>query len=99
MAIVLVDSVPGEAPDLADPDDAPEHGMEALAGGAAFLLSRRASRLSRHAGQWALPGGRIDEGEDVVTAALRSSTRRSRSGSTSRTCSACSTTTQRGRDS
>ena len=71
VAIVLVDSVPGEAPDLADPDDAPEHGMEALAGGAAFLLSRRASRLSRHAGQWALPGGRIDEGEDVVTAALR----------------------------
>jgi 8-oxo-dGTP pyrophosphatase MutT (NUDIX family) len=36
-----------------------------------FVLTRRASRLNRHAGQWALPGGRLDEGEDPVRAALR----------------------------
>lgn len=38
---------------------------------AALLLTRRASTLNRHAGQWALPGGRIDPGEDAVAAALR----------------------------
>lgn len=37
----------------------------------AFFLTRRASRLNRHSGQWALPGGRIDPGEDPVAAALR----------------------------
>lgn len=45
--------------------------MVGVAGGAAFLLCRRASRLSRHAGQWALPGGRIDDGETPLDAALR----------------------------
>jgi 8-oxo-dGTP pyrophosphatase MutT (NUDIX family) len=45
--------------------------MIGVAGGAAFLLCRRASRLNRHAGQWALPGGRIDEGETPLDAALR----------------------------
>jgi len=45
--------------------------MLSVSGGAAFLLCRRAARLNRHAGQWALPGGRLDEGEDVVDAALR----------------------------
>lgn len=45
--------------------------MVGVAGGAAFLLCRRASRLSRHAGQWALPGGRIDAGESALDAALR----------------------------
>ncbi len=39
--------------------------------GACFLLCRRASRLNAHAGQWALPGGRLDPGEDPLTAALR----------------------------
>jgi 8-oxo-dGTP pyrophosphatase MutT (NUDIX family) len=39
--------------------------------GASFLLCRRASRLNAHAGQWALPGGRLDPGEDALTAALR----------------------------
>lgn len=38
---------------------------------AAFLLTRRAARMNRHAGQWALPGGRIDEGETAQAAALR----------------------------
>jgi 8-oxo-dGTP pyrophosphatase MutT (NUDIX family) len=41
------------------------------AGDGAFLLTRRASRLRAHAGQWALPGGRVDDGETVETAALR----------------------------
>lgn len=45
--------------------------MVGVAGGAAFLLCRRASRLNRHAGQWALPGGRIDAGETALQAALR----------------------------
>jgi 8-oxo-dGTP pyrophosphatase MutT (NUDIX family) len=39
--------------------------------GASFILCRRAARLNSHAGQWALPGGRLDPGEDVLTAALR----------------------------
>ncbi len=39
--------------------------------GAAFLLTRRTPRLTSHAGQWALPGGRVDPGETVVDAALR----------------------------
>jgi 8-oxo-dGTP pyrophosphatase MutT (NUDIX family) len=45
--------------------------MVGVAGGAAFLLCRRAPRLRRHAGQWALPGGRVDEGEAPLDAALR----------------------------
>lgn len=35
------------------------------------LLTKRNSRLRRHAGQVAFPGGRIDAGEDAVRAALR----------------------------
>ena len=45
--------------------------MVGVAGGPAFLLCRRASRLRSHAGQWALPGGRIDAGESALDAALR----------------------------
>jgi 8-oxo-dGTP pyrophosphatase MutT (NUDIX family) len=37
----------------------------------ALLLTLRAAGLRAHSGQWALPGGRCDEGETVVTAALR----------------------------
>jgi 8-oxo-dGTP pyrophosphatase MutT (NUDIX family) len=37
----------------------------------AFLLTRRAVTLNRHGGQFALPGGRIDEGEDANRAAIR----------------------------
>lgn len=40
-------------------------------GGAAFVLTRRTSKLRNHAGQWALPGGRLDAGETPVQAALR----------------------------
>ncbi|MCX6464910.1 MAG: CoA pyrophosphatase [Pseudonocardiales bacterium] len=39
--------------------------------GLALLLTRRAAGLRRHAGQWALPGGRLDPGEDAPTAARR----------------------------
>jgi 8-oxo-dGTP pyrophosphatase MutT (NUDIX family) len=45
--------------------------MVDVSGGAAFLLCRRTSRLSAHAAQWALPGGRLDPGETAVEAALR----------------------------
>ena len=37
----------------------------------ALLLTRRADSLRVHAGQWALPGGRIDDGESPEQAALR----------------------------
>lgn len=40
-------------------------------GEAAFLLTRRAKGLRGHSGQWALPGGRCDQGETVSQAALR----------------------------
>ena len=40
-------------------------------GVASFLLTRRARRLRNHAGQWALPGGRVDEAESVEDAARR----------------------------
>jgi 8-oxo-dGTP pyrophosphatase MutT (NUDIX family) len=36
-----------------------------------FVLTRRAAKLRHHAGQWALPGGRVDEGESAEQAALR----------------------------
>jgi len=36
-----------------------------------FFLTRRAPRLNSHSGQWALPGGRLDPGEDAIAAALR----------------------------
>jgi 8-oxo-dGTP pyrophosphatase MutT (NUDIX family) len=37
----------------------------------ALLITRRAPTLRNHAGQWALPGGRRDEGESARDAALR----------------------------
>ncbi len=40
-------------------------------GETAFLLTRRASSLRAHAGQWALPGGRCDPGETLEATALR----------------------------
>jgi 8-oxo-dGTP pyrophosphatase MutT (NUDIX family) len=82
VAVVLVDSEVGE--DRVDPVSVDEWNggrpmpaahldgrMVDVSGGAAFLLCRRASRLSSHAAQWALPGGRLDPGETAVDAALR----------------------------
>lgn len=58
-----------EAGHGADLDGMPA--FEAWQDSAALLLTRRSSRLSDHAGQWALPGGRIDGGETPEQAALR----------------------------
>ncbi|WP_100459132.1 NUDIX hydrolase [Mycobacteroides abscessus] len=82
VAVVLVDSDLGE--DRIDPApleewiggrEIPGHGLDGrmvdVSGGAAFLLCRRASRLNSHAAQWALPGGRLDPGEDAIQTALR----------------------------
>ena len=81
VAVVLVDSHVGE--DRVDPAPVEEWNagrqlepsldgrMVDVSGGAAFLLCRRTSRLSSHAAQWALPGGRLDPGESAVDAALR----------------------------
>jgi 8-oxo-dGTP pyrophosphatase MutT (NUDIX family) len=82
VAVVLVDSEVGE--DRVDPVSVDEWNagrpmpaahldgrMVNVSGGAAFLLCRRASRLSSHAAQWALPGGRLDSGETAVDAARR----------------------------
>ncbi len=40
-------------------------------GAPSFVLTRRAAKLRAHTGQWALPGGRLDEGESPAQAALR----------------------------
>ncbi|HKO26794.1 MAG TPA: CoA pyrophosphatase [Solirubrobacteraceae bacterium] len=45
--------------------------MVGAPGGAAFLLCQRATEMRRHAGQWALPGGRIENGETPLEAGLR----------------------------
>ena len=42
-----------------------------LADDLTFLLTRRARSLRTHSGQWALPGGRVDDGESVTDAARR----------------------------
>jgi 8-oxo-dGTP pyrophosphatase MutT (NUDIX family) len=41
------------------------------AGNAALVLTLRAKHLSKHSGQYALPGGSVDAGESAVEAALR----------------------------
>ena len=82
VAIVLVDSEPDDHEDpcpVGDDQmknvpgdvDGLDGRMFGVAGGAAFLLCRRAARMNRHAGQWALPGGRLDPGETPLDAALR----------------------------
>jgi 8-oxo-dGTP pyrophosphatase MutT (NUDIX family) len=38
---------------------------------AALLLTQRSMQLRKHAGQWALPGGRLEPGETPEAAALR----------------------------
>ena len=60
-----------------EPDDALRPAAVAMTivsneeGEASFVITRRAASLRDHSGQWALPGGRIDEGEDPAGAALR----------------------------
>ena len=82
VAIVLVDSEPDDHEDpcpVGDDQmknvpgdvDGLDGRMFGVAGGAAFLLCRRAAKMNRHAGQWALPGGRLDPGETPLDAALR----------------------------
>jgi 8-oxo-dGTP pyrophosphatase MutT (NUDIX family) len=41
------------------------------ADGPGIVLTKRSSRLRAHAGQWALPGGRLDDGETPEDAARR----------------------------
>lgn len=64
VAIAVVDEGHG-----ADLPGLPQHA--AWSTQAALLLTRRSLHLRRHAGQWALPGGRVDEGETAEQAALR----------------------------
>jgi 8-oxo-dGTP pyrophosphatase MutT (NUDIX family) len=45
--------------------------VDGIAGGAAFVMTRRAARMRGHAGQWALPGGRIDASETPEETARR----------------------------
>jgi 8-oxo-dGTP pyrophosphatase MutT (NUDIX family) len=40
-------------------------------GEAALVITKRAARLTTHSGQYALPGGRMDEGETALDAARR----------------------------
>ncbi|MFT7141456.1 MAG: 8-oxo-dGTP pyrophosphatase MutT (NUDIX family) [Candidatus Azotimanducaceae bacterium] len=36
-----------------------------------LIVTRRTSKLRDHSGQWALPGGRVDQGETAISAARR----------------------------
>jgi 8-oxo-dGTP pyrophosphatase MutT (NUDIX family) len=60
--------IPGFEPGA---DESLDGRMAGVAGGASFVLCRRSAGLNKHASQWALPGGRIDDGETPVDAALR----------------------------
>ncbi|MET0333004.1 MAG: CoA pyrophosphatase [Rhizobacter sp.] len=64
VCIAVVDEGPG-----ADMPGFPRHTDWSTQ--AALLLTRRSMQLRRHAGQWALPGGRLDAGETAEQAALR----------------------------
>ena len=65
-AVALVVADAGQGADLGG---MPQHAE--WSDQAALLLTRRAHGLRRHAGQWALPGGRMDEGETPEHTALR----------------------------
>ena len=62
MALYASDARPAAIGVVLVPDDL---------GQACFVLTRRASTLRRHSGQWALPGGRIEAGETPIEAARR----------------------------
>ena len=64
VAVTVVDAGHGAAlPGMDHPETWSEE--------AALLLTRRPAHMNRHAGQWAIPGGRIDPGETPEQAALR----------------------------
>ena len=64
VALVVTDAPePAGVPGVRHFDGVPER--------ATLILTRRPIKLNRHAGQWALPGGRIDPGETPEQAALR----------------------------
>lgn len=58
----LKDRIPAAVTAVLLPDDE---------GRGCFLITKRAAKLRRHSGQWALPGGRLDAGETTTEAALR----------------------------
>jgi 8-oxo-dGTP pyrophosphatase MutT (NUDIX family) len=66
-----------EFPRLAVPRPGLRHAAVAVTivpdehGEACFVLTRRAVGLRAHPGQWALPGGRSDDGETTIETALR----------------------------
>ncbi len=73
--------------------------MEGSAARTSFLLCRRASRLNKHCrAVGALPGGRLDDGETVVDAALSELHEEIGVELDARRCSASSMTTRHGRD-
>ena len=62
--------------DIRQPLNGLRHAAVALAvydcqGEASVIVTRRSHSLREHSGQWALPGGRIDDGESPTDAALR----------------------------
>lgn len=64
VAVVVTDVGPGaDLPGIDDP--------RAWSDQAALLLTRRAESLRNHPGQWAFPGGRLEDGETLIEAALR----------------------------
>lgn len=64
VALTVIDA--GMGPDVPGMPDNNEK-----SDGAAVLLTRRASNLKDHSGQWAIPGGKIDSAETPIEAAMR----------------------------
>lgn len=72
VAVVLVDSDHERHGKDPRPEEEQATGnLDGIAGGPAILLTKRVGRLNRHAGQWALPGGRVDTGESADDAVRR----------------------------
>ena len=69
-AVALVVTDAGHGAELSGFSDS-GYGSVGWSTTAALVLTRRAGKLRNHAGQWALPGGRIDAGETAEEAALR----------------------------
>ncbi len=67
VAITIVEA----SEDPVDPDDRGNAEGKRGRRDAAVILTRRASTLRNHSGQWAFPGGRMEAGESPEEAALR----------------------------